>query len=59
MQHKNSFTSRLFFYSPFRIAYEFKIKRFDESGEDYLYPSKLFTQVELPPRVHRAVLKAA
>ena len=31
----------------------------DESGEDYLYPSKLFTQVELPPRVHRAVLKAA
>jgi hypothetical protein len=31
----------------------------DESGEDYLYPSKLFTQVELPPRVHRAVLNAA
>jgi hypothetical protein len=31
----------------------------DESGEDYLYPSKLFAQVELPPRVHRAVLKAA
>lgn len=31
----------------------------DESGEDYLYPSKLFTQVELPPRVYRAVLNAA
>lgn len=31
----------------------------DESGEDYLYPSKFFTQIELPPRVHRAVLKAA
>jgi hypothetical protein len=31
----------------------------DESGEDYLYPAKLFTQVELPPRVHRAVLNAA
>jgi hypothetical protein len=31
----------------------------DESGEDYLYPSKLFAQVELPPRVHRAVLNAA
>jgi hypothetical protein len=31
----------------------------DESGEDYLYPAKLFTQVVLPPRVHRAVLNAA
>lgn len=31
----------------------------DESGEDYLYPSKLFTHVELPPRVHRAILKVA
>jgi hypothetical protein len=31
----------------------------DESGEDYLYPAILFTQVELPPRVHRAVLNAA
>ena len=31
----------------------------DESGEDYLYPSKLFTQIELPPSVHRAVLRAA
>lgn len=31
----------------------------DESGEDYLYSSKLFAQVELPPQVHRAVLKAA
>lgn len=30
----------------------------DESGEDYLYPLELFTQVELPPRVHRAVLAA-
>jgi hypothetical protein len=31
----------------------------DESGEDYLYPAKLFALIELPPRVHRAVLKAA
>jgi len=30
----------------------------DESGENYLYPLGLFTQVELPPRVHRAVLAA-
>lgn len=31
----------------------------DESGEDYLYPLKLFAQVELPPRIQRAVLMAA
>lgn len=31
----------------------------DESGEDYLYPSKSFTQIDLPPNVHRAVLRAA
>jgi len=35
------------------------VRIIDESGEDYLYPSKLFTQVKLPPRVHRAVLNAA
>ncbi|HJX18585.1 MAG TPA: hypothetical protein VJ437_10360 [Acidiferrobacterales bacterium] len=31
----------------------------DESGEDYLYPLKLFAQVDLPPRVQRAVLMVA
>jgi hypothetical protein len=30
----------------------------DESGEDYLYLPKLFAQVELPPRIQRAVLMA-
>jgi len=35
------------------------VRIIDESGEDYLYSSKLFTQVELPPRIHRAVLKVA
>jgi hypothetical protein len=35
------------------------VRILDESGEDYLYPSSLFTQVELPPRIHRAVLNAA
>lgn len=35
------------------------IRIIDESGEDYLYSSKLFTQVELPPRIQRAILKAA
>jgi hypothetical protein len=31
----------------------------DESGENYLYPAKLFTQVELPPQRHHALLNAA
>lgn len=35
------------------------VRIIDESGEDYLYPLRLFTQIELPPRVHRAVLKVA
>jgi hypothetical protein len=42
------------------FALEAHFKRIvDESGEDYLYPAILFTQVELPPRVQRAVLNAA
>lgn len=35
------------------------VRIIDESGETYLYPAKLFTQIELPPRVHRAVLNTA
>lgn len=35
------------------------VRIIDESGEDYLYSSKLLTQIELPPRLYRAVLKAA
>jgi hypothetical protein len=31
----------------------------DESGEDYLYPTKFFAAVELPPSLRRAVLAAA
>ena len=29
----------------------------DESGEDYLYPAKLFVEVELPRAARRAVLQ--
>lgn len=31
----------------------------DESGEDYLYPEKLFLQIELPRAVEKALLPAA
>ena len=31
----------------------------DESGDDYLYPSKYFASVELPTSVRRAVLTTA
>ena len=31
----------------------------DESGEDYLYPAKLFLQIELPQDIERALLPAA
>ena len=31
----------------------------DESGEDYLYPAKMFHKVELPVAVRRAVFAAA
>jgi len=31
----------------------------DESGEDYLYPEKLFLQLELPRSVEKALLPAA
>lgn len=29
----------------------------DESGEDYLFPSKYFVDVDLPPAARRAVLQ--
>jgi len=31
----------------------------DESGEDYLYPARMFHKVELPVAVRRAVFAAA
>jgi hypothetical protein len=31
----------------------------DESGEDYLYPSRMFHKVELPSAVRQAVFAAA
>ena len=35
------------------------VRIIDESGEDYLYPLKFFSAVELPPRVRRAVVQSA
>lgn len=35
------------------------VRVIDESGEDYLFPQKLFLPVSLPQPVHRAVLTAA
>jgi len=31
----------------------------DESGEDYLYPSELFVEIELPQAVEKALIPAA
>ena len=31
----------------------------DESGEDYLYPAKLFLQIELTQAIEKALLPAA
>lgn len=31
----------------------------DESGEDYLYPARMFHKVELPVAIRRAVFAAA
>jgi hypothetical protein len=41
---------------PERTGY---LRIIDESGEDYLYPSRLFVAAELPVSTRRAVLKAA
>lgn len=35
------------------------VRVIDESGEDYLYPSRFFLVVDLPPHIRRAVLQAA
>jgi len=35
------------------------IRVIDESGEDYLYPRKMFVPISLPQPVRRAVLTAA
>jgi hypothetical protein len=35
------------------------IRVVDESGEDYLYPSELFLQIELPQAIEKALLPAA
>lgn len=35
------------------------VRVIDESGDDYLYPQRIFAPVELPPSLRRAVLAAA
>ncbi len=35
-----------------------QIRVVDESGEDYLYPARFFSQIELTPSLKRAVLAA-
>jgi hypothetical protein len=35
-----------------------QVRVIDESGEDYLYPAKFFTAVELPQAVRRVMLAA-
>jgi len=35
-----------------------QLRVIDESGEDYLYPSRLFRIIELPQSLRRAVLSA-
>jgi hypothetical protein len=35
------------------------VRIIDESGDDYLYPQKLFLQISLPQPIRRAVLTAA
>jgi hypothetical protein len=35
------------------------VRVIDESGEDYLYPKRLFLPVTLPQSIRKAVLKAA
>ena len=32
------------------------VRVIDESGEDYLYPRKLFADLEVPPTVARAIV---
>ena len=36
-----------------------QLRVIDESGEDYLYPKKVFVEVALPRPIRRAVLHAA
>jgi hypothetical protein len=36
-----------------------QIRVIDESGEDYLYPSRCFASIELPQSLRRAVFAAA
>ena len=35
-----------------------QLRIIDESGEDYLYPQKLFARIELPQSIRRAVQAA-
>lgn len=35
------------------------VRVIDESGEDYLYPSKYFITIKLPAQVEQAILGAA
>ncbi|GAM98682.1 hypothetical protein U91I_02317 [alpha proteobacterium U9-1i] len=36
-----------------------QIRVIDESGEDYLYPTALFSDIELTPSIRKAVLAEA
>lgn len=36
-----------------------QIRVIDESGEDYLFPASMFTDIELTPSLRKAVLAAA
>ncbi len=50
---------KLYISLPDEVAAKHKLVRIiDESGEDYLYPSRYFSVVELPPRLRRAVLQS-
>jgi hypothetical protein len=35
-----------------------QIRVIDESGEDYLFPARLFARIEVPARLRRALLAA-
>ncbi len=39
-------------------AKEGQLRVIDESGEDYLYPTSFFAQIDLTPALKRAVLAA-
>jgi hypothetical protein len=53
-------TRKLYVVLPDEDAAKHRLVRIiDESGEDYLYPAKFFSSIELSPQLRRAVLQAA